>query len=117
MDTVNRLTIGRILFLVITFGVYSASSIFSKVASMQEPMSLSYFLCLGGVVSALGVYAILWQKVLSFMPLNKSFLFKSMTIIIILTASVLVFNETVTINNLIGAGFILAGLIVLSWKD
>lgn len=110
-------SIYQLALILITFSVYSGSTIFSKMASMQKTLSIAYFLCLGGVVLTLGVYAILWQKVLSFMTLNKAFLCKSVTILMILAVSVLIFNEVVTINNIIGAGFIMSGLTVLVWKE
>lgn len=80
-------------------------------------MSLEYILYICCVILALGIYAILWQKLLSFMPLNKAFLCKSITILIILAVSALIFNEIVTLNNIIGAGFIMSGLAVLVWKE
>ena len=50
------------------------------------------------------------------MQLNKAFLCKSITIIFILAISVFLFGEQVSMNNLIGAGLIISGLVVLAWK-
>lgn len=112
----GKLNVTKVLFIILTFLIYSASSIFSKLASLQKPLSFSYLTSLGGVVFALGVYAVMWQKVLSYMPLNKSFLFKSISVIIILVASVFIFDEQITLKNCIGASFVLVGLVILSWK-
>lgn len=64
----------------------------------------------------LSFYAILWQRILSFMSLHKAFLCKSVTIIMILLSSVLFFEENITTNNIIGAGLIMSGLGVLAWR-
>lgn len=107
----------RVLFLVTAFLVYSLTGVFTKLASMYDFFSLGYIAVFSVVVILLGIYAILWQKVLSFMPLNKAYLCKSVTILMILAVSTLVFNETVTINNIVGTGFIMSGLGVLAWKE
>lgn len=107
----------RLLLLVLAFTFYTISGIGCKLVSMHDFMSLCYIVLMLFVVLILGIYAILWQKVLSFMPLNKAFLCKSVTILMILAISALVFNETVTTNNIIGAGFIMSGLGVLAWKE
>lgn len=50
-------------------------------------LSWSYLCGLFGALFTLGLYAILWQKILSFMPLNKAFLCKSVTILMVLAVS------------------------------
>lgn len=104
----------NILLLILTFVVYSFTGIFTKLASQQEPMSIAYLGCFAGAIAVLGLYAILWQKVLSFMPLNKAFLCKSVTLILGLLVAHFVFAEIITFCNVIGAAFIFGGLVVLS---
>lgn len=116
MDKVKFANVQNALFLLLTFSIYSCSSIFSKLASLSSVFSFDYLLCLGVIVLALFVYAILWQKVLSIIPLNKAFLCKSVTIVMIMAASALFFKETITTNNIIGSVFIILGLVVLAWK-
>ena len=102
------------ILILITFLVYSLSGVFSKYASFSEPLSWYYILCLSAVVVILGVYAVLWQKLLSTMQLNKAFLCKSVTIFFGLVIANLLFKEDITVNNILGAAIILSGLIVLS---
>lgn len=111
----KRSTISNAILLLLAFTIYSATAIFSKLASQYEVLSIPYLLYLSCVILSLGIYAILWQGILSFMPLNKAFLCKSTTIIIILCISHFLFNEEITAKNLIGAGFIVCGLVTLSW--
>lgn len=107
----------RIFLLIFTFIVYSFTGIFTKLASQQEPMCIAYLGCFAGAIVVLGLYAILWQKVLSFMPLNKAFLCKSVTLILGLLVAHFVFSEVITLYNVIGTAFIFGGVIVLSWKE
>lgn len=116
-DSQFKSTLTRILLLVLAFAFYSSESVFTKLASIQEPFSLSYFLYFGCVVAVLGAYAMIWQKVLELMPLSKAFLFKSTTIIGVLLISHFVFGEVISLRNGIGAAFILSGLVVLSCKE
>lgn len=106
----------RFFLLTIAFIVYSCESLFSKLASTYESLSLPFLIFFGLVIVALGIYAVLWQKILEFMPLNIAYLCKSSTIVIILVMSNLIFNENITVYNIIGAGLIFLGLIVLLWK-
>lgn len=111
----HRANIGRLLFVVLTFIVYSSCSIFSKSAALSEFLSASYILNVAGVVGALALYAVLWQKLLTWLPLNKAFLLKSSTIIIILMISHFYYGEAITLHNVFGALLITIGIITLSW--
>ena len=116
MAVMKKTLLNKVLLIVIAFIVYSVSTIFSKLASQREFLSLPYILFICGVVASLGIYAVLWQKVLAFMQLNKAFLCKSITIFFILAISVFLFGEQVSMNNMIGTGCIISGLVVLAWK-
>lgn len=113
----TKALIKSLSLLILTFLTYSSSSIFTKLASMQTPMSFAYIACFAGAIAVLGLYAILWQKVLSFMPLNKAFLCKSITLILGLLVAHFLFAEVITLYNIIGAAFIICGLVALSWKQ
>ena len=104
------------ILILVTFLVYSLSGVFSKYASFYDPLSWGYILCLGAVIVVLGVYAVLWQKLLSMMQLNKAFLCKSITLFFGLIIANLLFKEQITFNNILGTIIILSGLIVLSRK-
>jgi len=109
-------TYSHILIIVVAFLIYSLTGVFSKLASMHEFLSIKYIVFFSCVLLMLGLYAILWQRVLSFMPLHKAFLCKSICIVITLAISYFVFAETLTLNNILGAACIISGLVVLSWQ-
>lgn len=106
----------KILLLLLAFVVYSGTGVFTKLASLHSFLSLPYLLFFGCVIATLGLYAVLWQKVLAFMPLNKAFLCKSICIVFTLALSYGLFGEHITRNNILGAFCIILGLVVLSWK-
>lgn len=105
-----------VLLIVSTFLVYSLSGVFSKFASQYAFLSFGFALSFIGVISALGIYAIFWQRVLCVMELNKAFLMKSVSILFTLFFSFFIFDETITVKNIIGSAFIMFGLGVLAWK-
>ena len=106
----------KILLLLSAFVIYSSTGVFTKLASQHSFLSLPYILFFGCVIATLGLYAVLWQKVLTFMPLNKAFLCKSICIVFTLAISYGLFGEHITRNNILGAICIILGLVVLSWK-
>lgn len=107
----------KFLLITLAFLIYSLSSVFLKLTSQQEFLDVGYVCYFGGALISMVIYAVLWQKVLTYMPLNKAFLCKSSTILIILAISSLIFDEAININNIIGVGFIMTGLGMLAWKD
>ncbi len=113
----GALSVRNILFLCFAVAVYSASGIFTKIASKHEFLSFPYFLCLGGVVLVLGAYAILWQMALIKVPLNKAYLFRSLGVVYGLAIAYFVFHETITWGNLLGGGIVLGGLLVLMTEN
>lgn len=92
--------------------VYACTSIFTKMASQQEPMSFPYLLWIAGAVGVMGVYAMLWQQVISRMSLSTAYMFKGTSLIFVLLISALLFGETITINNLIGSTIIVLGIVL-----
>lgn len=92
--------------------VYACTSIFTKMASQQEPMSFPYLLWIAGAVGVMGVYAMLWQQVISRMSLSTAYMFKGTSLIFVLLISALLFGETITINNLIGSAIIVLGIVL-----
>ena len=111
-----KLTLKQYILIFCTFVIYACTGIFTKLTSMTQFLSIRYVIFFGCVLVMLGTYAILWQKVLSFMELNSAFLFKSVSVVITLCYSWVLFNEQITHTNIIGTCFILIGLFVLSWK-
>ena len=90
--------------------IYACTSIFTKMASRQEMLSWPWLLWIAGAVGVMGVYALLWQQVIARMPLSTAYMFKGTSLIFVLLFSVLLFGESITLNNVIGTVIIIAGI-------
>ena len=63
------------------------------------------------VVVILGIYAIIWQQVLKRIELTTAYMFKGTSLIFVLLFSALIFNETITLWNIVGASLIVGGIV------
>lgn len=97
--------------------VYACTFIFTKLASQQEVLSSPYLLWIAGAVGVMGLYAILWQQVIARMPVSTAYMFKGTSLIFVLIFSVLLFNETITLSNIIGSVVIIAGILLYARAD
>lgn len=108
------LSIGNVLFLCMAVAVYSMSSVFTKLAAGYAFLSFHYFICLIGVVVVLGVYAIMWQMALKRVPLSLAYPFRSLGVVYGLAIAGIVFQETVTVQNIVGVCMVLSGLFLMN---
>ena len=84
------------------------------MASQQEMLSWSYLLWIAGAVGVMGMYALLWQQVITRISLSTAYMFKGTSLIFVLLFSALLFGEAVTLNNVIGAVIIIIGIVLFS---
>lgn len=94
--------------------IYASTSIFIKMASRQEMLSWPYLLWITGAVGVLGLYAILWQQVITRMPLSTAYMFKGTSLIFVLLISALLFGEAITTANIIGSVIIISGIVLFA---
>ncbi len=94
--------------------VYSCTSVFTKLSSLQEPLSAKYFLFLGCAVSVLGIYSILWQQIIKRMPVSEAYMYKGTVLLFVLVISAVLFGESITLHNIIGASMIVGGIVLFS---
>ena len=111
MSRSSHLTFRSVAILLLVYLFYSTVSIATKFTSLQEFLSLKYFLGLAIVVAMLGIYAIIWQQVLKRIDLTTAYMFKGTSLIFVLLFSALLFNETITLWNVVGAAFIVGGIV------
>ena len=105
------------LILCFAVGIYSTSSIFSKLASGCDFLSRSYLVCLGGVFFVLVIYAVLWQIALKRVPLSHAYLFRSLGLVYGLCIAHFLFHEKITVQNIAGCCLVLTGMLVLLSKE
>ena len=92
--------------------LYACVSIFTKFASQQEMMSTKYLLGLGGAICVMGLYAIFWQQILKRIELSTAYMFKGTSLIFVMLLAALLFGETITWTNILGAIIIILGIVL-----
>ena len=103
--------IKTLLFLHAILLLYSSSNIFSKLAGIQEFLSLQFFIYYGIVLLILFVYAILWQRVIKLLPLTTAFANKAVTVIWGIVFGMIIFGEDLTLGKVIVSVLIILGII------
>lgn len=102
--------INKYVFLHSLLFIESFCGIFSKLASQHEFLSFEFCIFYGAMLAILGFYAIMWQQVLKKFSLTTAFFNKAVTIIWGMLWGVLLFNEVVTWNMVLGAIIVLLGI-------
>ncbi len=105
------------LLLQISILFYSMGGIFSKKAAGYPVFSFGFFFCYGVILCILFVYAIAWQQILKHMQLTVAYAFKSMTVIWGIVWGILIFHETICLKQIIGAGLIIMGIVLLASEE
>lgn len=102
------------LFLQMIFMFYSLAGLISKKASQYELITKEFTFLLILELTVLLIYAVFWQQIIKKFDLSIAYSNKGVIIIWTFIWSNIVFNESVTINNLIGAVIIICGIIKVS---
>lgn len=97
--------------------VYSLGAICSKFAGQSDFMSLKFIILYGLVLLDLTVYAIAWQQILKKLPLVSAYANKAVTVIWGLVWGMVIFNESLTMWNVIGAIIIIVGIYIVVRAD
>lgn len=97
--------------------LYTISGIAAKLASNYEFLSLGFILCYGVEIAILGIYAIVWQQIIKRVDISIAYANRSMAIFwSMLWASVL-FQEQITIQNILGVALIFVGTWVVNSSE
>lgn len=97
--------------------VYSLGSVCSKLAAQQQFGSLRFVLLYGGLLLTLGIYAIGWQQVIKHLPLTTAYANKAVTVVWGMVFGVLMFQEQITLRQLLGSAIIIAGVLLFIYAD
>lgn len=103
------------LFLVlhIILLLYSFGGFFSKLASEKPFLSFDFCLFYGLVLLVMAVYAVLWQQILKYIPLNMAYANKAVTLVWGMVWGAVFFKEHISLSNIIGAVIVLAGVLLM----
>lgn len=105
------------IFLHICVLLFTATTILSKYASAYDFLSLNYIIIFALMIINLGVYAILWQQAIKPFKASVAYSNKSVTTIWTLIFSAILFNERITIHNIIGTVMIIFGVVLVALGD
>lgn len=97
--------------------VYSVSSVVSKFASAYDFLSLQFIGLYLLMLALLGLYALGWQQILRRMPLSSAYANRAVDVIWGIIWGLVFFAEPVTLPKLVGAAFIMAGVILFARAD
>ena len=105
------------LILHIFLGIYASSSVCSKLAARQPFLSVPFILLYGAMLLALVVYAFGWQQVIKHLPLTTAYANKAVTVVWGNMLGFLLFGETVTPRQILGAIVIIIGIVLFVRAD
>lgn len=97
--------------------VYSTSGICSKLAAGEAFLSPRFCLYYAVIIVLLGVYAIGWQQIIKRLPLTTAFANKAVTVVWGIVWGAAFFQEEITPKKLLGAAFIVIGVILYAGSD
>lgn len=105
-----NISVKQIVIIQIAVFFYSLSGVFNKMAALETIPSIKFLFYFGVSICILGCYAIAWQMILKRVPLSTAYSNKPVSMIWGMILGFLIFNETITINMIIGAAIILVGV-------
>lgn len=108
--------ISNLLFIQLAFLIYSISGVFSKSAGVSESF-INFIIFYGMSFCCLGIYAILWQKILNKNSLVSAYLNKGITLFWGLIFGLLFFGEKITITMIIGVVIVIFGVIIVNTEE
>lgn len=107
-------------FIILSIIFQSSNEIFKKYAAvtLTDVTFMAVFSNLFYLLALLSLFlqAIVWQQALIHYPLSFAYPFMSLVNFVVLISSALLFNEGITIANIIGLGLISIGITILSHK-
>ena len=100
-----------ILLALVIYIIFPFSGVLMKYAAMNENM-LYKLLLFASSITVLGIFSILWQILLKNVDLVKAYIFKATSIIWTVIYGIILFDEKITIQMIIGIAIVLLGTIV-----
>ena len=97
--------------------LFSATGIFTKLASREAFLSGRFILLYGSAVLLMVVYAFLWQQFLKVMPLNTAYAGKSMSTVWSILFGCIFFHEQVSLGMILGSAIIIVGVYLVVTAD
>ena len=113
----QKISLLMLIILQGTVCLYTVSGIAAKLASNYEFLSWGFILCYGLEIFVLGLYAIIWQQIIKRVDISIAYANRAVAVFWTMLWSFLLFNEQITIQNLIGVALIFVGTWVVNGSD
>ena len=110
----KKISIAMIIALQVVVMFYTTSGIFAKLASGTEFMSFKFIFFYGAEICVLGIYAILWQQIIKRVDLSIAYANRSIALIWSMLWAFFLFNEEITLKNIIGVIIVVVGTMVVN---
>ena len=97
--------------------IYSMCGICSKKAAGVPFLSIQFCFYYGVIILLLAFYAVGWQQIIKRLPLTTAFANKAVTVVWGIIWGFVFFHETITIGKIVGAVFVIAGVVIYAYAD
>jgi len=104
----------NLIYLHLIFFFYSIISIFSKIASQYSFFSKEFFFYYAIMLFMLAIYSLIWQQIIKKFKISVAYSHKAVVLCWTLIWAVIIFKETITVNNLIGSIVIIFGIYIVN---
>lgn len=106
-----------LFILQISILIYTLAGIAGKFASMEDGITIKFMALYLGEIVILGLYAIIWQQVIARIDLSIAYANKGAALVWSLIWAIAIFEETVTVWNIIGIVIVIIGIALVNGKD
>ena len=113
----KNIKIKDIFVLQIVIAIYTLSTVFAKFASCTEFLSFNFILFYGIEIAILGLYAIIWQQLIKKFDISVAYANKAMGLLWSIIWAILIFNDTITIKNIVGVIIVIIGTIIVNSEN
>ncbi len=113
----KKIKLRDIFILQLVIAIYTLSTVFAKFASGEEFLSFKFILFYGIEMLILGLYAIIWQQLIKKFDISVAYANKAMGLLWSIIWAILIFNDTITIKNIIGVIIVIIGTIIVNSEN
>ena len=113
----KKIKLRDIFILQLVIAIYTLSTVFAKFASGEEFLSFKFILFYGIEMLLLGLYAIIWQQLIKKFDISVAYANKAMGLLWSIIWAILIFNDTITIKNIIGVIIVIIGTIIVNSEN
>jgi len=93
--------------------IMSIAGILAKKASAAELFSVEFIVYYSLEMFTIGIYAVLWQQIIKRFEISVAYANKGTLIIWTFIWAIIFFNESITINNILGAILVIFGILMV----